>query len=273
MFRRGEYEQIPATNWSSLRSMRVSPKQYAHDLTAAREDTEALRIGLAAHSFLLEPDTFRERYCCYRDSKSKGEGARKKWEQFQADNADKVILSPDEFDRAMGAATAVLGHPVASSFFVGGCTEMVVTWTDKETGIACKARVDQWLRHLVEFKTTRSIQPHMFRVDAARMGYHAQIAWYWDALKQHGVELEPGAILVTVHSEPPHDVVPYSVSEHVIEVGRTIYRELLIKLKRCQETGCWPGISDELIDFDLPEWAYPKDDMKLTMGGLPLEGL
>lgn len=268
MFRRGSYEELPGINWSKLKSMRVSPMQYLHDLKAEQEDKEALRIGLAAHAYILEPELFSTRFVCYREDKSKGEGARKKWYAFkeQAEKEGKVILSPDEHDRAVGAAQAVLAHPVAIQFFTGGSKEMAWQWTDEATGLLCKGRCDQWLRKMVELKTTRNIIPRLFAQDAARLGYHAQAAFYVDGLRAHGVDVDDEPIMVTVQNVTPHDVVVYRIPGYVIDIGRDLYRELLIRLKHCQACGVWPGVVPEQpVDFELPEWAVPKEDLELVM--------
>jgi hypothetical protein len=266
MFRRGAYEELEGINWSRLRSMRVSPKQYRHDAETEREDTAALRIGLTSHAFILEPELFKSRFVCYRESKSVGTGARKAWEAFQAEHADKVILDAKEYDCAVGAAMAVLGNPVAAQYFVGGAKEMALQWTDAETGLRCKARVDQWMRKLVELKTTRNILPRMFAQDAARLGYHCQASWYLDGLRAHGCDVDDEPVLVAVQNELPHDVVVYRVPEHVIKVGRDEYRSLLKRLAYCLDRDEWPGcVPEQPIDFDLPEWAYPKDGLDLVM--------
>lgn len=273
MFRRGDYEALPGINWSLLKSMRVSAKQYKHDAEQRREDTEALRIGIAVHAFVLEPEKFKERFITYRLDKSKGEGARKAWLAFQEEHKDKVILSPNEYDRAIGAGMAVLDCPTAAQHFCGGVTEMAWQWTDPETGLLCKGRADQWLSRVVELKTSRHALPHLFRVDAARLGYVTQLAWYRDGLRAHGVDVADDAIMVTVQNVPPHDCVTYRVSAELLQVGRDQYRELLIKLKRCMDTGFWPGVATDALDLEMPEWWFPKDDLELTMGGLPLEVL
>lgn len=267
MWRRGAYEELPGTNWSRLRSMRISPLQYKYDSEHAQEDTEALRVGVAIHCFVLEPERFRDRFCTYKESKSVGEGARKRWLAFQgeAELGGKVILSPSEYERAIGAGSAVLAHPVAATYFTGGAKEVAIQWTDAETGILCKGRADQWLRKVVELKSTRHTEPRLFAADAARMGYLEQLAFYHDGLVQHGVDLDDDAIMVTVGSEPPHDVVPYHVSPEVLEVGRAKYRELLIKLKHCIDTDSWPGVCDGELELEMPVWFFPKDDLMMVM--------
>jgi hypothetical protein len=267
MHRLGDYDALEGVNWSTLKEMLVSAKQYFWKTTADQEeeDKEALRIGLGTHAFILEPEQFRARFVTYREPKNKGEGSKKRWEAFQEENKDRTILSVAEYDRILGAASAVLERPQALKYFTGGDKEMAFQWTDPETGILCKGRCDQWLNHVVELKTTRNILPAKFRVDAARLGYVPQMAWYRDGLRAKGVKLADDGIMVTVQNVAPFDVVVYRVGADLLTVGRDIYRELMARLKKCLETNRWPGCAEDEIDLEMPEWWFPKDDLELVM--------
>lgn len=251
-----EYDKIDAVRFSRLRSMAKSALQYWHDAHTERDDAAHFRIGRAMHCFVLEPDAFEQHFVTYRDSKSVGEGAKKRWSAFQAEHADKTILSADEYDAAVGAARALLAHPVASSYLRGGVREHTVTWVDAETGMRCKARIDQADTHLVDIKSAREISPRLFATTVARLAYHVQAAFYLDGALANGFELDPVPLLLAVESSPPFDVVPYRLGPEVIEAGRTEYRRLLARLKECRELDQWPGLApDAPVDLRLPAWA------------------
>jgi exodeoxyribonuclease VIII len=266
-----EYERINAVRWSFLKAMRVSPRQYRYELDKVRPDAAHYRVGRAAHAFLLEQETFLEFYVCYTGGQRRG----KAWEAFQEEHAGKCILSEAEWKIALGSAAAVLDHPVASQYLAVGFREATITWTDGETGLACKGRVDHCGTHLVDVKTTATIEPRMFANAVARYGYHAQLAWYLDGLRTNGIEVHDTPILVAVQSSPPHDVVTYHLPDHVVQAGRDEYRKLLVKVAECEASGDWPGIAPEELEMVLPEWGYQIDDepLALTIGGAPLGGL
>ncbi|KKL06869.1 hypothetical protein LCGC14_2591730, partial [marine sediment metagenome] len=178
-----EYKQIPGVNWSTLKSLRVSPKQYQHDIMSEREDAAHFRIGRAAHGFTLEPDTFEQRFVCYKDGPRRG----KWWDKFQDDNPGKEILNATEWIKAIGTATAMVSHPIASEFLLKGLKEHVITWTDKKTGIDCKGRLDLVNGKLVDIKTTSSLIPRLFATQVARLAYHGQLAFYKDGLAANGI--------------------------------------------------------------------------------------
>lgn len=260
------YRAIDATNWSKLKSMRISPRQYAHDLQHDKDDTPAMRIGRAAHAFLLEPDAFEREYVCYR-----GERRGKAWADFAAAHAHQTILTLTEWERALTTACAINADPHAREFLRIGLKEAAVTWTDSETGLACKGRVDLAGVHLAEIKTTAVIEPYRFAALAARLGYHIQAAFYLDGLAANGLSVDPEPVLVVVQSEPPHDVCVYRFAVHTVDVGRAEYRRLLQLLKRCRERNEWPGVSPEVRYLELPEYVYQQDSLELTVGGQRLE--
>lgn len=265
-----EYAAIPAINWSRLKALRVSPLQYLYEESHPREEAANLRIGLAMHAFVLEPDTFEARFVCYR-----GRRAGKLWDAFEADHAAQTILNEAEWDRAMGAASALMTHPVSSPFLLSGLRESVITWTDADTGLACKGRIDLCGADLIDIKSTGQMAPRQFAACAARFGYHTQLAFYYDGLVASGVNVRPEPILPVVQSEPPHDVCVYSLPAHVIAAGRDEYKRLLAILKRCQDAASWPGMApDSVVPLELPEWIFSGDDgLVLTSAGQPLEGL
>ena len=66
-----EYRAIKAVNWSTLKAMDTSPKQYRHALVHESDDAVALRIGRAIHCFVLEPQEARKRLAVF-DGKKRG---------------------------------------------------------------------------------------------------------------------------------------------------------------------------------------------------------
>jgi hypothetical protein len=258
-----EYQEIPGVNWSTLKSLRVSPKQYQYDIHVEREDAAHFRIGRACHAWVLEHETFEERFVCYRDGVRRGA----RWENFKVDHAGKEILNPTEWMKAIGTATAICTHPVASQY-LSGLAETVVTWTDQKTRIDCKARLDLVNGKLIEIKSTSSLAPRMFAAQVARLGYHGQLAFYDDGSRAAGIDVEPDPLIIAAESSPPHDVAVYRLTQEAITRGREDYVELLKLLKRCTDDKHWPGLADDaIVDLDLPAWCYLGDEQDVFVIG------
>lgn len=253
-----DYNKLPGVRWSRLRAMLVSALQYQWELQHEREDEAHFRIGRAIHCYVLEPSEFEKRFVKYTESKSVGPGSKTRWAEFQVKCAaeDVTILDTAEYDKAVGAARALLAHPIAAEFLDGGVKEHLVTWTDRTTGLRCKARLDQAHLKLVDIKSTRDVSPRAFAAACARLAYHGQLAFYHDGADANGLEIEVEPMLLAVQSDPPHDVVCYRMTEDIVCAGRTLYQRLLAQLADCQAAGEFPGQApDSVIDLELPPWA------------------
>ena len=265
-----EYRAHPAINWSLLKSMRVSAKQFQHDATHPREPSSAMMLGLAIHALALEGvRALNERFAVWegrRDPRTKA------YQAFLEDAGDRTVLSVDEMRRVEAAAAALRAHPCAARHLESAtATEHVVLWKDDDTGLDCKARVDLAGPRLIELKSTGDVVPRRFAATAARLGYHVQAAFYEDGLRATGHEITESPVLITVQQDAPHDVVVYAIPPDVIDQGRRIYKRLLSDLRECVEADEWPGLADGELTFNLPAWAYDEDETDepvFTMGGV-----
>ena len=255
-----DYRKIDAVNWSSLKSIGISPLQYWHDLHNPRADAAHFRIGQALHAHILEPETFTERFWLHKKQTGKGSRLAEAAARAQATAAGVTMLSEVEYKAALGAAASVLASPHAAALLSRGLKEAVLRWTDEDSGLPLKARVDHAGRCLIDLKSAARIDPRRFASTAIGLGYHCQLAFYEDGLRANGIEPAEVPHLIVVESSLPHDVIVYRMPTHVIETGRHEYKALLAKLKQCRETGHWPGRAEAPIDFIMPAWAGVGDD-------------
>lgn len=256
-----DYKQIDAINWSRLKLMRTSPKHYA---AFPQRDSDAFRLGRAFHTLTLEPENWSEEYAVWTGKVRRG----KEWDAFQETHADKCILTEAQHIQALELASAVKNDPIAAGLIEQrSYTEQVLRWTDLDTGLDCKGRIDFLSGVLVDLKSTANIEPRRFRNDIARFGYHAQLAFYVDGLTSIDIDAEPPA-LIAVEKTFPFDVVVYRVQETELTVGRTLYKQLLWRVRECMDSEQWPGIAENReIDLELPEWAMPEVNETVTIGG------
>jgi exodeoxyribonuclease VIII len=253
------YRAIRGVNWSTLRDMRASPLHYKQAVDMPREDSDTLALGRAVHTAVLEPDRFPIDYTVWQGARRAG----KEWEAFCAANQAQTILKVDQYATCLAIRDAVRRDPIAAAYLASGEAERNITWTDAETGLACKGRLD-WhspaRKALVDLKTTRSVDARMFGATAFRFGYHCQLAYYLDGWRASVPGDPMEAVIIAVESEPPHDVGVFLLDDEVLYAGREEYHELLARVKGCMLTGRWPGRYDEPQLLQLPSWAFPNDD-------------
>src|SRR5512137_1961899 len=91
------YAALPGVNWSTLREMAKSPLHYQYRCTHPLEDTPQMRLGRIIHTAVLEPDALLHEVVTWEDGVRRG----KVWDAFAEANADKTIVSGDEYETAL----------------------------------------------------------------------------------------------------------------------------------------------------------------------------
>jgi PDDEXK-like domain of unknown function (DUF3799) len=228
------YRAIDAVNWSSLREMRVSPAQYRYRLDHPREDTTDLAFGRGAHAAVFEPDRLPLEFAVWKGARRAGAA----WQAFRAVHGDDTILKASEYERCIAIRDAVRAHAAAAALLRAGWGERAILWTDAETGLRCKARLDFFSSApmLVDLKTTDDLA--RFGWTSEQVGYHCQLAFYLRGLRALG--LEAPARIIAAERRPPHHVELVALSASALTRGEAECRRLLRLVADCTARREWP---------------------------------
>lgn len=249
-----DYARLGDINWSTLKHMRRSPLHFKHARDMPPEDTTRLARGRASHTAVFEPDRFLIEYALFKGARRAGRA----WETFKEQHPDETILKIDEYQKALALRDAVRSNALAMRYLAKGRAEETIQWTDHVTGLGCKGRID-WVSSsspaIVDLKTTGDVSTLRFGAVAARLAYHAQLAFYREGyFRAHGVQLP--VVILAVELEAPHDVVVYRVEDDEIYAGEKEFAELLAEVRKCTETNSWPGRYATEQKLHLPGWAF-----------------
>lgn len=259
------YDAIDAVNWSSLVHLATSAKLLEWRRTHPRDETTALRVGLAIHCAILEPDRFSTAYITkpdLGDGRTKaGKIRRAQWNASRDPNA--VVLDADEYELVTRCAESARAHPAVRDMLRGGRAEEVIVWTDEETGLRCKGRLDYLApNYVLDVKSTSAETIGALVREVAGRLYHGQLAFYLDgAIASRRLhELASQALIIGVQTVEPYDVIPARLGSEWIERGRSLYRGLLRRYADCQAAGWWPGLAPGVVDLWVPPWAAGGED-------------
>lgn len=184
----------------------------------------------------------------------------KEWEDFQARNADAMILTKSDYEKVSRMAEAVANTRLAMEV-LGGVHEHTLLF--KFMGRDCRATPDARTDgYVTELKTCATSQPERFTWQGLRLAYHAQLAWYQDALDLAGMARPTEAFIVAVESSAPYPVTVMPLTDRALDKGRGLWRSWMERLIGCEESGSWPGYCQALVPFDVPE-----DDLELSFAG------
>jgi PDDEXK-like domain of unknown function (DUF3799) len=269
---REEYDAIQAISITRLKELRRSPQHYQYAL-AHPTDSAAMTLGIATHTAVLEPERFIHDFAIWDRKTDSGRAAPRNgkwWDAFQLEHQGKTLLTESEGLIALEIAKAVRFDAIANKYLALGDPEVSLTWMLESR--PAKGRVD-WLttiegrKTLVGLKTSRDCRHFAFGAQAARLGYHLQWAFYYDAFEAITGK-PPHMVEIVVESEPPHAVATYLIPDDIIEQGREEYQTLLRTLAHCEESGEWPGPVPTEEYLTLPTWAYEREEDDLTSLGL-----
>lgn len=220
-------------------------------------DSDAMRIGKAAHTLLLEPEIFARSFHVLGEDVNLRTNAGKA-ERDAAVEAGKTVIKQETFDRIKAMHAALEAHEFAGASFTNGEAEKSLVWQDSETGVWLRCRPDflpARRLHIPDYKTAVSSKPAKFQRQAYDLGYHMQAALYLD-----GIEAVTGTeplsfYFVVQEKEPPYVVTCITLDGIAVEWGRIANRKAIHIFADCLKSGKWPGYANEVIEMPLPYYA------------------
>lgn len=252
-----EYHGHPALSQSQLKTLLDCPARFAHEREHGRPHRAAFDEGHAIHTALLGVggETVVIDAADWRTK-----GAREARDAAHAEG--KVPLLTAQAAKIDAIRDAVMAHPAASVVLgAPGPVEQSMFWTDPETGISLRGRVDKVAtlgdgrsHALVDLKSTVSAAPEAFARSVWNYGYHVQRACYvagWQVLTGEECEF----VLVAAEKEPPYLTAVYTLDDLAVEVGHEQFRRALDTYLRCTESGEWPGYATDITTLPSPRWA------------------
>lgn len=260
------YVTMPGVNWSSLKHINDSPAAYRWHKDNDRPDTTALKMGRYIHALVFEPETIERDYAVYT-----GEGTRstKEYKAFAAEHPGVTIFKANEVETMESAAKAVRAcKDVRPYLDMGGVYEHTLTWTDPETGLPCKCRLDWYIPEaniLIDLKSAASVEMRRWVSSLMRLDYPGQLAHYGNGIKANYGAEPAKVIIVAVEKSPPFDVLVQPIGDEMRTLAADRVADLMRRLKTCTDTDQWPGRYTEPMPLDretsgVPTWIFGGDD-------------
>tara|TARA_R100000005_G_C4971085_1_gene184056 strand:+ start:349 stop:1116 length:768 start_codon:yes stop_codon:yes gene_type:complete len=222
---------------SMLSLLNKSPQHLQKLLDGHQEETPALIFGSAFHTYVLEPEKWKQDVAIYDGKTRRG----KAWEEFQEQHASKTIINKSEYQKIVAMRRALCTPEDNYEFIENSLHEVVRVW--EMQGVKCKGKADcvyetkDGKKIIIDVKTTQDASPDGFRRSAYKYGYHRQASFYVDGF---GADEFWFAV---VEKDSPYRVGLYQASEDFINNGRDevsilleTYKEYFInKTKQVQD--------------------------------------
>ena len=250
-----DYHSGPGISKSGLDKIAKSPAHYQAYKTQPHEQTDAMILGSAIHSLVLEPDMFGTEFAVAPEINRRTNDGKAQWSAFQAANADKAILTADQHAQAVAISAAVRkNNAVKKLLSFPGAVEESIFWN--ELGVLCKCRPDYRREDgiVVDLKSTQDASQDAFMRSIANSRYHVQAAWYLRGVE--AMDLPTKAfVFVAIEKEPPYATALHMATDAMLEKGRELMNRDLTLYAECVVSGVWPAYPEEIVPIDLPSWA------------------
>lgn len=231
-------------HYSELKLIGQSPKHYKFAVESGRRvqpPTAAMRFGscVDALTFGHAP------VVVFKGKTRRGD----EWEKFAAQNANKLIVSDKEYERAVACSRALLEEPEAIRLLEGE-RQKEIAWSFE--GRACVSTLDVIYpgRHQTDLKTTRTVNPQKLTRASASLGYHGQGWFYGEAVKHAKLGEGLPKYIVAVESIPPFDVAIVHLTPSILAAGEKLIRSWFTRLLACERCDEWPGQAQSIIEWE-----------------------
>jgi len=258
-----EYNQRDAARSSFLWTLHDRSPAHALNGAEEHETTDALDFGTALHAYILHPAAKFEAMVAIQPE-TIARRAGKEWEAFREANAGKVILRPDDMAAIEHMTAVALVNERAAPLLDGdpATNEMAILWTDEETGVRCKCRLDSFAEGwVVDLKTTEDARPHGFRRSVIKYGYHFKGAFYLAGAAAAGLDPQ-GLAWVAMEKSRPYGVAVYTMTpgDDWHRAGEAIMRKALRAYAECRASNIWPSYTQaSSASLELP---YPPQEAR-----------
>ena len=223
-----------------------------------RVETRAQALGTLIHCAILEPNRLDQRYAV-TDLERTG---TKAWAEAEVQAMGRQLIKRPEMVQALRIRDSVLAHPIVRELVDQGLdTEQSIYWTDAETQLPCRGRVDalqrDW-RVVMDLKSTEDASAEGIDKSIRTWAYHWQEAFYRGGLSD-SIDMDLEAFLfVFVEKDPPYLRKVVRIDDIDVNDGRYRTRDMLRLWAECERTGIWRGYTEEIEHHALPEWFRRK---------------
>lgn len=273
------HEAIGASMLEDFRkSRRLFEARYVTKAIAAKEPTPAMELGTLIHLRILEPQRYERDLAppapdVAPDGKKwlrrKGSDHERWWEEYEESVAGKIIADNETRAMVEAIAKSVYAKPWAERLLRGdGKAEFSIFWTDAETGLPLKCRVDWFAAISVDLKSTNNPAPAAYARSLVGLGYARKLAHYRAGISAFtGKDAE--FLHIAIGTEVPFPCGCYEIDDRdyydsrTPRLGEQQWRRTLKELAECVETGDFSDpFERQILELKLPNYAFTEDQWR-----------
>lgn len=221
-----------------------------------KKATKATTSGTISHEIISNPI---ELWNKIKDVPEKLSRNTNEYKAMVEENPGKILLKPSESQVYKDMKTRLLEFPeiVALLCSDNGISELSGFFKDPATGLPCKIRPDflPGAEIITDYKSTIDASEAAFKKAIINFGYDIQSYFYTLGMKVLTDRFHR-FVFVAQEKTPPYEPMIYFADDEVIELGKQKATKHLETIRRCQESGIWPGyMAAGIQTIAPPAWA------------------
>lgn len=271
-----EYHADPAIGASMIEdfisSRRLFEGRYVTKTIPPKAQTPAMKLGTLIHLRILEPQRFAEVVAPptpenapdgKKWNRRKGSDHEKWWVEYLASIDGKIECDEETLATIEAIAESVLSKRWARRLIDGdGQSEFSILWTDADTGLKCKVRVDWFSAICLDLKSSADPSPFSYAKSLVGLGYHRKLAHYRQGIQTFTGEETP-LIHLAVGTQPPYCAGAYDIDDRDRNGKSLGYRQWKRALKEIADCFDRNDFSEpwetQICSLALPAFAFSED--------------
>lgn len=257
------------TDWVSstmLKTLDKSPRVFEWEYIKGNrsKESDSMRLGSAVHAAVLEPQVFADSYIvCPKDCSDKRTKKHKEW--AATINEGVIVLSQGEMDTVNRCADAIRGHEFWPRYeAMRPVCEESIRWTDLESGVPCKARLDMRMdraRMICDVKTISSLNDGDFKKGGGTYRYHIQAEHYLRAAMSIIPSDDWKCHFLAVETSAPYRCKAYKWGVDTSGEGAKLVSFLLSQYALRSESGDWSEATERgLNEVEMPRYFFKPEE-------------
>lgn len=246
-----EYHSHEAISSSGLKYIYETKSVYHYLNREYKEPTEAMELGSATHTAILEPEKFQDEYLITPELDRRKKHGKQLYEQYksQAIEQNKTLLRHKNYELIKKMKASVYSYPLAYEL-LQGIVELSHFALIDEVDVRIRPDIDIPKKQcIVDLKTCNDNSPFGFGQAIYHRNYDLQ-AYMYCLVKGYPCE---NFRFIAVENKHPYSTEVYALSEKSIENGKKKFEQALSQWKYYKITGI--------------ALMYDYDDMRFTKDG------
>jgi hypothetical protein len=229
-----DYHSYKSISASGLKEIsKTSPSAY---LNKEWQETEALAIGTAIHTIILEPEKFADELYIMPDLNLRTKAGKEEKQEHIKNAENKTIISETNYELVQKARDAFSKNKKAVDLLKDA--EIEKSFYGQINGIDVRCRPDIFTKDFIcDLKSCRSIWANDFRQNAKNMRWFLQAVFYSDFLSIPAENFR----FIGISKDKSPKVEIFGLTQKHIDLGRWQWQEAFYRWSFYKETGVCPG--------------------------------